>query len=130
MKDKLNKCLEVCDVDTDTLERMIKYMYCDVVEDIGWKDACLLYVAAHTYAIYSLKQKCSMILRESCCLSNVCEIIKHAYNYEDEYLKTFTKQYITGHYREIKEANEWKLLVAAKEKLVLDIVVPLLNTHI
>ncbi|GIY33870.1 hypothetical protein CDAR_408131 [Caerostris darwini] len=90
-------------------------MYCDVVEDIGWKDACLLYVAAHTYAIYSLKQKCSMILRESCCLSNVCEIIKHAYNYEDEYLKTFTKQYITGHYREIKEANEWKLLVAAKE---------------
>ncbi|GFY37077.1 hypothetical protein TNIN_3041 [Trichonephila inaurata madagascariensis] len=55
MKEKNNKCVDIEDLDDDTVQRMLLYMYTATLPDFQWDSACNLYAAANKYEILSLK---------------------------------------------------------------------------
>ncbi|GBM66609.1 hypothetical protein AVEN_109018-1 [Araneus ventricosus] len=55
MKEVIEKCVHLDDVDAETVKHMLMFLYSDTLEDLEWKDAMKLYVAADKYQILSLR---------------------------------------------------------------------------
>ncbi|GIY79265.1 hypothetical protein CEXT_711741 [Caerostris extrusa] len=56
------KCVEIPDVDADTMRRMLQYVYTDTLEELKWESASMLYAAADKYELLALKDHCSTII--------------------------------------------------------------------
>ncbi|CAL1287251.1 unnamed protein product [Larinioides sclopetarius] len=66
---------------------MLVFIYSDSLEELEWKDAMKLYIAADKYQILSLKTRCSELLRRSSDLSNSIVLLLLANKHHDEDLK-------------------------------------------
>ncbi|GFR29112.1 TD and POZ domain-containing protein 3 [Trichonephila clavata] len=75
MKEKIEECVPVPDLEADTVHRMLLYMYTNALKGLHWESATKLYAAADKYQIVALKNKCSSFLICSLCPSNLCEIL-------------------------------------------------------
>ncbi|GFQ90306.1 TD and POZ domain-containing protein 3 [Trichonephila clavata] len=58
MRERNSECVNIEDLDDDTVQRMLLYMYTATVPDLQWDSACNLYAAADKYEILSLKISC------------------------------------------------------------------------
>ncbi|GBO24053.1 Speckle-type POZ protein [Araneus ventricosus] len=104
--------VNITDVDSKTLERMLFFMYADQLEDlIDLKSAIQLYCAAHKYQINTLKECCHPILKSLVSPENVCELLPLAYKYHDDPLKTIVKAFICKHPSETMESAVWERLM-------------------
>ncbi|GIY33872.1 TD and POZ domain-containing protein 5 [Caerostris darwini] len=117
MRETLNRHVYIPDVDNDTLRRMILYLYTDHLEDLEWESAYLLYAAADKYAIHSLKNKCSVFLRNAFSFSNACNILKLADSHGDEELKQAVQDYILANDEDVINSSEFELLINVNPKL-------------
>ncbi|GFS29510.1 speckle-type POZ protein-like B [Nephila pilipes] len=97
MKEKAQERVDIPDLDDDTVRRMLLYVYTDGLKDIQWEKASRLFSVADKYEILSLKNKCSHLLKESLCPSNVCEIIVLADMHHDIDLKEAAQRYALEH---------------------------------
>ncbi|GFY56065.1 TD and POZ domain-containing protein 3 [Trichonephila inaurata madagascariensis] len=59
MREKNSDCVDIEDLDDDTVHRLLLYIYTATVQDLQWDSACNLYAAADKYEILSLKSECS-----------------------------------------------------------------------
>ncbi|GFY68309.1 hypothetical protein TNIN_219481 [Trichonephila inaurata madagascariensis] len=57
LREKNSECVMIEDLDDDTVQRMLQYIYTATVPDLQWDSACNLYAAADKYEILSLKNK-------------------------------------------------------------------------
>ncbi|GBM81403.1 hypothetical protein AVEN_241794-1 [Araneus ventricosus] len=87
MKEKTNKCVDIDDLDADTVRRMLLFMYTDTLDDLQYESAKNLYFAAVKYNIVSLKHRCSNFLKQNILLTNCCDILFLADKNQDEDLK-------------------------------------------
>ncbi|GFV29794.1 TD and POZ domain-containing protein 5 [Trichonephila clavipes] len=111
MKEKTQGCVDVTDVDDDTVRRMLLYMYTDKLEDLQWESASQLYSASDKYDIESLRSKCSAILLSKLSPTNACRILSLADLHSDEVLKNTVQKYILLQGKEIFSSSEWKLFM-------------------
>ncbi|GIX79658.1 TD and POZ domain-containing protein 3 [Caerostris extrusa] len=76
MKERNKGCVDIIDLDSREVRRMLLYMYTDTLEeDLEWKGACNLYAAADKYDIQSLKIRCLRFLQANFSPTNACNIL-------------------------------------------------------
>ncbi|GFS29512.1 hypothetical protein NPIL_205531 [Nephila pilipes] len=107
MKEKTQERVDIPDLDDDTVRRMLLYVYTDGLKNLHWKSALRLYYAADKYEILSLKNKCSHLLKESLCPSNVGEVINLADMHHDAALKEAAQRYALEHDDDVFDSDEW-----------------------
>ncbi|GBN80281.1 TD and POZ domain-containing protein 4 [Araneus ventricosus] len=117
MKEKINGCVDIEDLNDDTVLRLLRYIYSAEVEELEWVSAIELYVAADKYQILSLKDVCSSHLKNSLCVDNACEALILADRHQDEDLKGFVQDFILRHGEDIINSGDWEQLAEINLKL-------------
>ncbi|XP_055952842.1 speckle-type POZ protein-like [Argiope bruennichi] len=108
MKEKTNHCVDIDDLDDDTVSRMLLFMYSDSLDDLEYESAKNLYYAADKYNIVSLKHRCSNLLKQKILIPNCCDILFLAEKHQDNDLKRVAHDYITKNDEEVFFSDEWK----------------------
>ncbi|GBO16393.1 Speckle-type POZ protein [Araneus ventricosus] len=117
MKEKINGCVDIEDLNDNTVLRLLRYIYSAEVEELEWVSATELYEAADKYQILSLKDVCSSHLKNSLCVNNACESLVLADLHQDEDLKVFVQDFILRHGEDIINSEEWEQLAETHLKL-------------
>ncbi|GFS95074.1 speckle-type POZ protein B [Nephila pilipes] len=120
MREKVSECISIEDLDDDTVQRMLLYMYTDELEGLQWESARGLYAAADKYEILSLKKKCSSFLMANFCPLNACEVLILADMHSDDDLKTAVQDFILRHDKDIINSDAWKQLMKTHLNLAAD----------
>ncbi|GFX38458.1 hypothetical protein TNCV_2344311 [Trichonephila clavipes] len=87
MRERNSECVDIENLDDDTFQRMLEYMYTATVPDLQWDIAYNLY-AADKYEILSLKSKCASFLTDNLTQDNACDLLILADMHQDEELKS------------------------------------------
>ncbi|CAL1294972.1 unnamed protein product [Larinioides sclopetarius] len=120
MKEKTNGCVDVSDLQDETVRRFLLYLYTDQLEDLTWDAALQLFKAADKYAVISLRDKCSNFLKSSLNLENACEALLLSDLHQEKDLKESTQNFILKNAKVIFKSKEWKILVDNNSKLALE----------
>ncbi|CAL1287252.1 unnamed protein product [Larinioides sclopetarius] len=108
MKEADEKCVQIDDVDAETVKRMLVFLYSGKVDELEWKDAKELYFAADKYQLLHLKSKCVALLSKSVDLSNCIVLLLLADMHQDEDLKRAVEEYITKNDLTILFCDLWR----------------------
>ncbi|GBN57041.1 TD and POZ domain-containing protein 4 [Araneus ventricosus] len=120
MKEKISGCVDVSDLDDETVRRLLLYFYTDKLEDLKWNVTIQLYKAADKYSVISLKERCSLFLNRNLHVENACEALILSDLHEDKDLKITAQNCILSNATEILKSEEWKLLVNTYSKLAIE----------
>ncbi|CAL1280894.1 unnamed protein product [Larinioides sclopetarius] len=120
MKEKKSNCVELYDVDDETLQSMLLFIYTDSVGDLKWDALLKLYAVADKYTIELLKLKCTSLLKASLNTFNACSILIFADMHNDKDLKTFVQNFILWKDKEIFESDDWKALMEDQSILAME----------
>ncbi|GBL99082.1 Speckle-type POZ protein-like B [Araneus ventricosus] len=107
MKENMNGCVDIEDLDSDTVRRMLEFMYTDSLEDLEWENAKNLYFAADKYQILSLRQKCSNFMKNNINPCNCSDVLLLSELHNDPDLKRIAQEYILKHDKDIFASEEW-----------------------
>ncbi|GBN61466.1 TD and POZ domain-containing protein 5 [Araneus ventricosus] len=111
MKEKAGECINVPDMSSDTVRRMLKFLYTDCTGDLEMQSAKDLYIASDKYDIASLKQHCSSFMKKNLCPANVCEVLVLADMHQDKDLESAAQEYVLTNDEEVFYSDEWKLFM-------------------
>ncbi|GIY94679.1 TD and POZ domain-containing protein 1 [Caerostris extrusa] len=122
MKERTKECVDIPDLDSNTMRQFLLYMYTDTLEDLQCESAQALYAEADKYAVLSLKNSCSSFLKKSLSATSACDILVLADMHGDDDLKRATQDYILQLGKDILLSSEWKLLMKSNPQLALETV--------
>ncbi|CAL1262215.1 unnamed protein product [Larinioides sclopetarius] len=117
MKEKISECVDIEDLNDESVSRMLHYIYSAEVEELDWASATELYLAADKYQIINLKDICSSYLKTNLCIDNACEALVLADLHQDENLKGFVQDFIMSHGEDILNSEAWEQLAETNLKL-------------
>ncbi|CAL1284120.1 unnamed protein product [Larinioides sclopetarius] len=118
MKEKNSKCIEVEDVEDDTLQQLLLFLYTDYVENLQWESAIRLYYAGDKYDVRKLKVICSSFLVKNVTASSAGELLLLADTHSDSLLKKFAEEFIFKHEEDVFGSDEWMKLIETNPLLV------------
>ncbi|GBN31493.1 Speckle-type POZ protein B [Araneus ventricosus] len=108
MKEKTSKCVEIEDLENDTLEKFLAFLYTDNFEESQWNSVVELYYAADKYQVERLKCFCRSFFANNIDDLNVCELLMLADKHSDFHLKFRVEDYILRHHKRIFRSSAWK----------------------
>ncbi|GFU42078.1 hypothetical protein NPIL_351671 [Nephila pilipes] len=117
IREKRKEYIDIADMDADTMHRMLRYVYTNILDDLQWESACQLYVAADKYHISSLKNKCSTFLITNLTINNACTALVFSEKYQDKDFKNTVQNHILQNDKAIFCSSEWKKLMDTQPKL-------------
>ncbi|GFS77621.1 TD and POZ domain-containing protein 1 [Trichonephila clavipes] len=117
MKEKINKNVDILDLNDDTVQQMLLYMYTDTLENLQWESALLLYEAADKYDMMSLRNQCASFIESHLTPTNVCEALALADRHQDEDLKSILQKYIVHNKEEALGLKEWEVFMKNNSEL-------------
>ncbi|GBN67350.1 Speckle-type POZ protein [Araneus ventricosus] len=118
MKEKIMDCIQVDDMENDTVQQLLLFLYSDNLENLQWESAIKLYYAGDKYNIEKLKVLCSSFLLASLSSSNAIELLLLADKHNDSDLRKFIENFILEHEEEVFGSDEWEKLVEINPQLV------------
>ncbi|XP_055942458.1 speckle-type POZ protein-like [Argiope bruennichi] len=121
IKETIKKCVHIDDIDAATVKRMLVFLYTDTLGELTWKKATKLYFSAVKYQILSLKEECTMRLKQSISVSNCCDLLLLADLYQDKYLKRAVRDFIAHHGEEVLFCEQWMDLEDSQPKVAIEI---------
>ncbi|GFW60802.1 TD and POZ domain-containing protein 5 [Trichonephila clavipes] len=120
MKEKNSECVDIEDLDDETVQRLLLYIYTATLQDLRWDSACNLYAAADKYEIPSLKSECFSFLKDNLTINNACDLLVLADKHQDEDLKSDVQYYILNQNNTFN-TNEWKQFMKTNLQLAADV---------
>ncbi|GBO31060.1 Speckle-type POZ protein B [Araneus ventricosus] len=111
--------IDIEDLDDKTLNRLLLFMYADVLDDLNWEIACKLYYAAHKYQIHCLKAKCTTYLLSCLDTANASDLLLLAHIHQDSDLKTSVLDFILENEEEVFGSNSWENLMETNPDLAM-----------
>ncbi|GBO44212.1 TD and POZ domain-containing protein 3 [Araneus ventricosus] len=120
MKESSSGYVDITDLESDTVHRMLLYIYTDILEDLQIESACKLYTAADKYEIMSLKGECSSFLKDNLCPTKTCDVLILADQHQDDNLKSAVQDYILEH-NEVFNLLEWQHFMETNLKLAAEV---------
>ncbi|GBN01036.1 TD and POZ domain-containing protein 1 [Araneus ventricosus] len=111
MKEKAGECINVPDISSDTVRRMLQFLYTDCTGHLDMQSAKDLYIASDKYDIVSLKKRCSSFIKRHLCPANVCEVIVLADMHQDKDLESAAHEFVLTYDKEVFVSDEWKLFM-------------------
>ncbi|GBM11894.1 TD and POZ domain-containing protein 3 [Araneus ventricosus] len=121
MKEKTNNCVDVDDLDADTVRRMLLFMYSATLDDLEYESAKNLYFAADKYNIVPLRHRCSSFLKQNLLHSNCCDILLLADKHHDKDLKDAVQDYIAKNDEAVLFSDEWRNLEKNHSQLIVEV---------
>ncbi|PRD32373.1 UNVERIFIED_CONTAM: spop [Trichonephila clavipes] len=95
MLEKEEDAIDITDIDSETMGRMIHFLYSGKLEnDMDCPSVLELYAAAHKYMIEELKKECSGVLRTMMSKNNCRSIRNYAEIFSDNELKDIIQEWI------------------------------------
>ncbi|CAL1297894.1 unnamed protein product [Larinioides sclopetarius] len=119
MREKTSKCIDIPDLNADTLGWLLLYIYENKIQEFTWETAGNLFEAADKYELLDLKEKCSRFLKLNLSGSNVCKILVLADMHHDESLRKSAQEFILNN-PEIMHSDVWKIFREDHSKLALE----------
>ncbi|CAL1281802.1 unnamed protein product [Larinioides sclopetarius] len=119
MKEKNTDCIKVEDLEDETVQRLLIFLYSDSLEELQWESATELYYAADKYAIEKLKIICSSFLVDNLNTSTASELLLFADTHSDRDLKKVIEDFILEHEKEVFGSEEWEKLIETNPQLVI-----------
>ncbi|XP_008560580.1 speckle-type POZ protein [Microplitis demolitor] len=104
-----NSEINIVDLKAEIIEKMIKFIYTDKVENID-DDAEYLLEAADKYQVQMLKELCEKSLSKSVSPENAVRIMILAHRHNAEQLLEFVNDFIVANAKDVIEASDYKSL--------------------
>ncbi|KAF8777716.1 TD and POZ domain-containing protein 3 [Argiope bruennichi] len=117
MKEKILDGIQIEDLDDNTIDQLLLFLYTDVVEDLHWESAMKLYDAADRYDVQRLKNICSSFLIARVDTCNVSDLLHLADSHQDFSLKTAVENFITMNNKKIFCTDEWEYFMEVNPHL-------------
>ncbi|GBM67082.1 Protein roadkill [Araneus ventricosus] len=97
MKEKNTECIQVDDLENDTVEQLLLFLYSDSLPNIQLKSATQLYYAADKYQIGKLKEMCSSFFTQNLSASNAGDLLLLADTHNYSNLRKVAEDFILEH---------------------------------
>ncbi|GFU42630.1 BTB and MATH domain-containing protein 43 [Nephila pilipes] len=120
LKEAESKHIEIKDLEDETVDKMLYFLYTDSLQDLQWDTALNLYYAADKYDIQLLKVKCVSFLKSELSTSNASQVLILADMHRDSFLKSAALDYILLHDQEIFGSNAWEDLSKSNPQLLVE----------
>ncbi|GFW83360.1 TD and POZ domain-containing protein 1 [Trichonephila clavipes] len=130
MKERYKKHVDILDLNDDTVQRMLLYMYTDTLENLQWESALLLYKAADKYNIMSLRNQCASFIERHLTPINVCEALALVDMHQDEDFKRVLLSYLVDNQEEVLDLKKWELFMKSHSELAAGILFDLYGKSI
>ncbi|GBO22029.1 Speckle-type POZ protein [Araneus ventricosus] len=119
MKEKNSNSIQVDDLEDDTVQQLLLFIYSDNVEDLQWETATKLYYASDKYQIEKLRLMCSSFFMDNLTPSTAIELLLLADTHSDSDLQKFVEDFILNHEEQVFGSDEWEKLMNANPELAL-----------
>ncbi|XP_055944473.1 uncharacterized protein LOC129975435 [Argiope bruennichi] len=119
MKEKIMERIQIDDLDDDTIDQFLLFLYTDDLEDLQWESAMKLYYAADKYQVQLLKYLCSSFLVARLDISNVTDLLCLADRHQDSSLKTDVENFISTNSKKLFCTDEWERFMETNPKLAM-----------
>ncbi|GIX67018.1 TD and POZ domain-containing protein 4 [Caerostris extrusa] len=119
MKETITACIEIEDMEDNTLNEFLWFLYTDGLGDLQWDVITELYYAADKYQVSRLKAMCSSVLMKNIAECNACEILHLADVHQDSVLKECVVDFILLHH-ELFKSDMWENFMATSPKLAME----------
>jgi len=114
---KTNK-VEITDLEPDTLEQLLKFIYTDKIEDDRLTTlACGLLTAADKYNVQRLKVKCEAEICSNLDVSNAAQALVLGHLHEAKTLKRQALDFVTANITKVAESQGWSQITTGSELL-------------
>ena len=110
MKEKKEKRVEIADLNSQTVRKLLEYIYTDAVPDASWPMADQLLYAAHKYNIPRLKRFSADAMAAELNTENAAEFLSAAELYNAAQLRRAAKYFTVRHISEVKKTQGWQNL--------------------
>ncbi|GIX96512.1 speckle-type POZ protein [Caerostris extrusa] len=107
MREKSNNCVDITDLEADTVCRLLLYVYSDTLENLDWESARNLYVAADKCDVNSLKHKCALYLKQNLQASNCCSVLEMADRHQDADMKRTVQDFMAVLEDDFLFSDDW-----------------------
>ena len=121
MREKNEDRVEIKDIDADTFNEMIIFIYSGKAKNLQQKAASLL-MAAEKYDLMELKQKCEVSLSLDLDVDNVLDTLVLADLYRASNLRDFALQFVADNRKIIFSQTEWRGKLTKNPEILEDIV--------
>ncbi|CAL1279324.1 unnamed protein product [Larinioides sclopetarius] len=119
MREKNSNIIPIDDLENDTVQQLLQFIYTDRLEDLCWDSATKLYYAGDKYQIERLKVICSSFLVNNVSPSSASELLILADKHSDSDLKEAVEDFILRHEEQVFELEEWHKLTETNSQLAL-----------
>ena len=125
MKEKETKIIEICDLDPDVVQELLKFMYigrcCIHEKDPDPQTVADILAAADKYQVDVLKRMCEEKMISILLPTNSLQILEYADIYRVEELKARAMDLVVINMQTIRISDEWKELAKKRPQLYVDI---------
>ncbi|CAL1295578.1 unnamed protein product [Larinioides sclopetarius] len=119
MREKNSNIILIDDLEDDTVQQLLMFLYTDELEDLCWDSAMKLYYAGDKYQIERLKVICSSFLVDNLGISSACELLILADTHSDCGLKEAVEDFILNNEEQVFGSEEWEKLTKINPELAL-----------
>ncbi|CAL1294167.1 unnamed protein product [Larinioides sclopetarius] len=119
MREKNINIILIDDLEDDTVQQLLLFLYTDQLEDLCWDSAMKLYHAGDKYQIERLKVICSSFLVDNLDISSACELLILADTHSDSDLKVAVEDFIFRHDKQVFGSENWEKLTRINSELAL-----------
>ncbi|CAL1295606.1 unnamed protein product [Larinioides sclopetarius] len=119
MREKNSNVIPIDDLEDDTVQQLLLFLYTDQLEDLCWESATKLYYAGDKYQIERLKVICSSFLVDNLDISSACELLILADTHSDSDLKVAVEDFIFRHDKQVFGSENWEKLTKINSELAL-----------
>ena len=118
--EKQNSRVDVKEIDSETMELLLYYIYTGQVKDFSRVSVVDLFKAADRYRLEDLKHVCEEELIERVDASNAADILSLAHKYNAQPLKSFSLAMISRNVEEVMRSPGWKELIQSDQTLLME----------
>ncbi|XP_055943666.1 TD and POZ domain-containing protein 3-like [Argiope bruennichi] len=118
MKEKTTNCIEVDDLENDTVDQLLMFLYSDQIKNLQWESVTKLYYAADKYEVEKLKIICAVLLEEKLSIHTASALLLLADAHNDADLKKAVEDFILDHDELVFGSEEWEDLMKTNPLLV------------
>jgi len=118
--EKQNSRVDVKEIDSETMELLLSYIYTGHVSDFKNVSVVELFKAADRYRLDHLKQMCEEELVNRVEPTNAADILSLAHKYNAQPLKSFSLTMISKNVEEVLRTPGWKELISSDQGLLVE----------
>ncbi|GBN86178.1 Speckle-type POZ protein [Araneus ventricosus] len=119
MREKNSNHIPIDDLEDDTVQQLLLFLYTDKLEKLSWESAIKLYFAGDKYQVEKLKVICSSFLVDNVSTTSASELLLLADTHSDSDLKEAVEDFILKHEEQVFGSEEWEKLTEVNSQLAL-----------